>query len=164
MIFLCSTLLYSRRLSTMGENKFWKNIIILLLKNFSYIVFVSRISCRYCLTNVSVFVVFPETVNLLCELPCGGRFRDLVLDPFYRIIETGLIYLSSLNPIPSGTHSDHPKLERCSNSQTIMQNWLVKVLKGLILHQESRLLESYLKSQLYDAWISLLNLFDSIVI
>ena len=98
MIFLCSTLLYSRRLSTLGENKFWNNIIILLLKKFSYIVFVSKISCRYCLTNVSVLVVFPKAMNLLCKLLCGGRFRDLVLDPFYRIIETGLIYLSSLNP------------------------------------------------------------------
>ena len=47
------------------------------------------------------FAVFPEAVNLLCELPCGGQFRDPGLDPFYRIIETGLIYLGSLNPIPA---------------------------------------------------------------
>ena len=32
-------------------------------------VFVSRVSFRYCLMNVFVFAVFPEAVNLLCELP-----------------------------------------------------------------------------------------------
>ena len=31
----------------------------------------------------------------------GGQFRDPGFDPFYRIIETGLIYLGSLNTIPS---------------------------------------------------------------
>ena len=31
----------------------------------------------------------------------GERFRDPGFDPFYRIIETGLIYLGSLNTIPS---------------------------------------------------------------
>ena len=88
-------------------------------------------------------------------------FTPVGLAPWVKInFEWILLLLKNFSHI----HSDYPKLERCSNSQTIMQNWLGKVLKGLILHQESRLLESYLKSQLYDAWISLLNLFDSIVI
>ena len=99
MIFLCSTLLYSRRLSTMGENKFWRNIIII---------------------------------------------KKLFITPSW-----------SVAPIA--------KLS-CLLQALLMQNWVVKVLKGLILHQESRFLESCLESQLYDVWISLLNLFDSIVI
>ena len=32
----------------------------------------------------------------------GAWFRDQDLDPFYRIIEVGLIYLGSINPIPVG--------------------------------------------------------------
>ena len=40
----------------------------------------------YFLMNMFIFAVFPEAVNLLCQLPCGGgRFRDPGLDPFYRI-------------------------------------------------------------------------------
>ena len=51
--------------------------------------------------NVYVFAVFPQS----CESPLRnplleGRFRDLGFDPFYRIIETGLVYLGSLNPKP----------------------------------------------------------------
>ena len=64
--------------------------------------FVSRVSFCYCLTNVSVFEEFPEAVNLLCELPSVGQFRDPGLDLFYRIIKMGLIYNGSLNPISAG--------------------------------------------------------------
>ena len=45
--------------------------------------FVSMAS--FCLTNVSIFALFPIAVNLLCKLPWEAWFRDL--DPFYRIIE-----------------------------------------------------------------------------
>ena len=38
----------------------------------SVCLFVSRVSFRYCLMNVSVFAVLPIVLNLVCELPCGG--------------------------------------------------------------------------------------------
>ena len=55
--------------------------------------FVSRVSFRYCLMNVSIFAVFPIVVNLLCKLTWGAWFRDPDLDPFYRIIIYNINYL-----------------------------------------------------------------------
>ena len=53
-----------------------------------------------CLIDVSIFAVFPNVMNLLCELPCGGiQFGDPDLSSVG--FETGLIYLGSLNPIPT---------------------------------------------------------------
>ena len=50
--------------------------------------FVSRVRFCYCLTNVSVFAVFPWRHESLLRNPLlGGWFRDLGFDPFYRIIE-----------------------------------------------------------------------------
>ena len=63
--------------------------------------FVSRVSFCYCLIDMSVFAVFLEVVNLLCKLPCGFMVQR-PSDTFHRIIETGLIYFGSLNPIPAG--------------------------------------------------------------
>ena len=61
--------------------------------------FVSRVSFCYCLTNVSIFAVFPKKKISSANSLAGAWFRDPGLDPFYRIIETGLIYLGPLNPI-----------------------------------------------------------------
>ena len=47
-----------------------------------------------------IFAEVPIVVNLLCELPLRGRIslETRTLNPFYRINETGLIYLGSLTP------------------------------------------------------------------
>ena len=55
--------------------------------------------------------LLPEKSVLICSIPQShesplwnpllrGRFRGPGFDPFYRIIETGLIYLGSFNPTP----------------------------------------------------------------
>ena len=64
-----------------------------------------------CLFQRLAFAIVWQT-SLYCSIPQShespvqnpllrGRLRGPGFDPFYRIIETGLIYLGSLNPIPS---------------------------------------------------------------
>ena len=45
--------------------------------NIFVCLFVSRVSFCYSLTNVSIFAVFPEVVNLLCKLP-GSEALTLI--------------------------------------------------------------------------------------
>ena len=49
--------------------------------------FRSRVSFPYCLMNQSVFAVFPKALNLLCKLPCWGRFRDPGLVLFIILVD-----------------------------------------------------------------------------
>ena len=94
-------------------------------------------------------------------------FTPVGLAPWVKINFEGILLLlknfSHIVITPSWSVTPTAKLS-CLLQALLMQNWVVKVLKGLILHQESRFLESCLKSQLYNVWISLLNLFHSIVI
>ena len=64
-----------------------------------------------CLFQGLAFAIVWQT-SLYCSIPQShesplqnpllrGRLRGPGFDPFYRIIETGLMYLCSLNPIPS---------------------------------------------------------------
>ena len=69
-----------------------------IFADIKYCFFDSRLSIPYCLTNLSVFAVFHEAVNLLCKLPCGGSL-ETGLDTFYRIIETGLIYIMAIRVV-----------------------------------------------------------------
>ena len=70
------------------------------MQYLAYILFVcfkGQVLYACCLIDVSIFAGFPNVMNLLCDLPCGGiQFRDpdISSDGF----EIGLIYLGSLNP------------------------------------------------------------------
>ena len=70
------------------------------LADILFVCFKGQVLYACCLIDVSIFAGFPNVMNLLCELPCGGiQFGDPGLSSVG--FETGLIYLGSLNPIPT---------------------------------------------------------------
>jgi hypothetical protein len=82
--------------------------------------FVSRVSWQTCPYLQYSLKPWISSGNPLL----GGWFRDPSFDPFYWIIETGLIYLGSLNPIESGLWDDSD-----------YRNGVCRYIGAMLLHQ-----------------------------